>query len=133
LCVVSVQSVLSWCWFESFYHIRGGFRRGEVRVREPGTQLRVEARSGSAEFPREGEGEGTGGVVGSTSTLARSLAGWLFTLAGREPGEGEGEGVVRVRRVRRVRVRVSTFVSMKGVVGGDCGKGETSRKAKAVA
>jgi hypothetical protein len=97
-------------------------------VREPGTQLRVEARSGSAEFPREGEGERRGGCW--FHKHARSLAGWLFTLAGREPGEGEGEGVVRVRRVR---VRVSTFVSMKGVVGGDCGKGETSRKAKAVA
>jgi hypothetical protein len=48
---------------------------------------------------------------------ARSLAGWLFTLAGREPGGGEG--------------RAWTFVSMKGVV--DCGKGETARKGKAVA
>jgi hypothetical protein len=32
----------------------------------------------------------------------------------------------------RERVRASTFVGMKGVVV-DCGKGETSRKAKAVA
>jgi hypothetical protein len=83
-------------------------------VREPGTQLRVEARSiGSAEFPRE---RGRGGVCWFHKH-ARSLAGWLFTLAGREPGGGEG--------------RASTFVSMKGVV--DCGKGETARKGKAVA
>jgi hypothetical protein len=45
-------------------------------------------------------------------------------------GAGRGRGLGRERE--RERVRASTFVGMKGVVV-DCGKGETSRKGKAVA
>ena len=59
---------------------------------------------------------------------ARSLARRVAVHFGRK-GAGRGRGLGRERK--RVRVRASTFVGMKGVV--DCGKGETSRKAKAVA
>lgn len=64
-------------------------------MREPGTQLRVEARSGSAEFPREGEGEGRGGCW--FHKHARSLARWVAVHfgrkgAGRGRGRGSGEG-----------------------------------------
>ena len=61
---------------------------------------------------------------------ARSLARWVAVHFGRK-GAGRGRGLGRERVRVRVRVRASTFVGMKGVV--DCGKGETSRKAKAVA